>query len=233
MDFWKSFSQSDLFNYYLAGTVWGLDIILIVTISASESIITKPFLTQNINAPGVAVIGILIVVLPYLLGFIMTPIGNWITKKCRPEYQKLALELGTGKSKSKPLPKTMVNAIEKKAEILFGPLHDKSLYFYWIRAYVWQIGGPAVDLAMRAQALSNLTESLLISVPMTGLLFTLWLFINYFGCSIWYAAMTGLLLVIILYKLLWNRYLTLREYFVKHVYRAFLVIEAIRNQSKL
>jgi hypothetical protein len=225
MDISKNLSRNDFFNYYISGTVWILDVCILGLLFLPMNLELQ---IGNMNTPfGLIVFGVLIVLLPYLFGFITEPLGNFITRKLRLKFEEEVINYDKGsKMKGNRLAKPMRDNIIKRAIILFEtpkntPIH---LYFPWIKAYVWHKGGGAFELANRAQTMSNLAESLLMPLTLFGFVFPLHVTIALFHGNWWTGVIIGLILAGLFGILTWRRYLELREYYVKHVYRAFLIL---------
>jgi hypothetical protein len=121
---------------------------------------------------------------------------------------------------------------------------DLHLIFFPIRAHVIEHGGEAKSLGIRARTLVNLTESLLLPVPLFICLFGLHLLFAWakqWTCSTFSLTFLfsfiqiiiglPLYLLIILFAtcgihwLLVERYFQLEQYWVRHYYRAFLVMQ--------
>lgn len=132
------------------------------------------------------------------------------------------------------------------ARVLFPGLKrkfkdDPAPHFFYIRAYVMDKGGTAAEYAQRTEDLMNFTESLLIPVPLFFALVTLnliYVFANAVLSStipLWLIALALLMaffVYIAVFKTVAERHLRFREYWVKHVYRAFLAQDA-RTRAEL
>jgi hypothetical protein len=226
MDISKNLSRNDFFNYYIPGVVWVVDVYILGLLFLLPHIQLQ---IGNMNTPiGLIVFGVLIVLLPYLFGFITEPLDNFITRKFCPKFEEEVIKYNKeSKWKGHRLAKPMSENIIKRAKILFETPEEqtsKDLFFPWIKAYVWQKGGGAVELADRAQSMSNLAEGLLVPLALFGFVFPLYVTIDLFYGNWCIGVLIGLVLAVLFGVLTWRRYLELKEYYVKHVYRAFLIL---------
>jgi len=229
MEIWRHLSRNDFFNYYFAGVIWSVNLILFISLVAPPTLPDKLEFSWLSSASGVLIIGVLVIVLPYILGFITEPLGRMVTSKFRKKFESEAIDYKSDANRGSRLAFPMRNSILEMAKNIFGELKNKELYFSWIRAYVWQKGGAVAELANRAQAMSNLAESLIVPITLLGFLFPIWVSIL-FEISAGYGAFFGLLLSLSLTYLVRKRYQVLREYYVKHVYRAFLILEEVNKR---
>jgi hypothetical protein len=233
MNFPGFITIKDFFNYYVAGFVWLVDIgLFIFPWTNSVKLINVLEKTQKISINfGEILIGLALLVFPYLIGFVATPINMGITKLIRSifgdpqkwitdyeEKSKWKLYLHKGKR----LSRTNIRLIIQKLKKIYGDEKEIngpniSKWFFQIRAIVINQKGEAGALAIRAQDLSNFTESILLPFPLL-LLVLGWKTIDIsHSHSIILLGLGGLSFVFLTY-----RYLHLRTYWVKHVYRAFL-----------
>lgn len=160
----------------------------------------------------------------FLLGFVLSPLGNIITKLILiilkdPTDWVLVLEKQTYKQSKrwywKRISEPSRTKILKKISILQEG-EPKYSPFYLVRNYVEVKGNDnARRLADRALDLANLTESIIIPAPLFAFLTTRTLANQYLSISI----------SILLFLLLCFRYYQLRDYWVKHIYRTFLIID--------
>lgn len=226
MEIWRHLSRTDFFNYYFAGVIWWLDLFLILELASPKG--AREWLQQEMewisSAPGLVILGILLIVLPYVFGFITEPLGNSVARIHRPKFEEYVIDYQNKYAEDKRLAKVMVNSILRIAEEKFGKVKKKDLYFEWIRTYVWQKGGAAAELANRAQIMSNLAESLIVPTALLGFLFSFWASIRILEAPVCLGVLLGLFLSASFGYLSWRRHQKLREYYVKHVYRAFLIL---------
>lgn len=265
-------SLRDYFNYYISGLIWCIDLLFVYLTISSKSNFSEFIVSINsfINPIGVILLGVLVVFIPYVLGFTLLPLSEYVRKKWQgkeryryPDPREFILilketyedkeadyERKWRKFDKRHLSNKETMRIQNLANDLFDIEYKKAihLYFYLIRAYVLEQGSKSSDLANRARDLANFTESLLIPVPLAFFSIGIYLiFTNYqpspynlLGLSIYYIQ-TGLIMfgsTIVLgglsfgvHYLLVKRYFWLEEYWVKHVYRAFLVIRSIKNNE--
>jgi hypothetical protein len=228
MEVARSLSIKDFFNYYFAGVIWLLDLaILLLTLSDlpafTTSLQTVRSTTDLINP---IILAILAVSLPYIVGFTLNPMGSLLSLALRRIFgdaKDWITDYGSHKHKGKRLRQSLIKAIVQHAQEAFGEesILEKNLnnWFFDIRAYVTNVGGSASDLATRALDLANLAESLLLPVP----LFFVVLGTKLVGQAPWMAVLIWIAALVSI-GLLIERYLKLREYWAKHIYRAFLVI---------
>ena len=264
MDFSRFLTIKDFFNYYIAGTIWIADILLLINMKNSS--IPDHLLYSSCKSGSIPWIQtifevIIIVILPYTVGFALGTLSAKITKelrnkKCVGDPIKWITDdcdKHEGKRFPKPARDKIFNDIAPR--IFDYTLTNKQLWFYQIRAYVVDKGGPAVVLSERAQSLANFTESLILPFPIlcaivTWITITGWhydtLFIAYspnqpvsyeimsWKIIEWYcgALVIALSVWLAMSWMLFNRYLELRREWAMHIYREFLVIAADKNNSK-
>lgn len=211
----NSLDTKDYFHYYFSGIIWIMDFFLLFF----EKL---PLINIIQTIPTVESI-VLIVVIPYVVGFILSPFGNCITKLIRkifndPVNWVLPLKsYKTGGHEGKRLAEVWkTELISKIKKALLGEKDIKYSPFFWVRTYV-ELFSPenGRKLANRALTLANLTESLIL--PSSLLSFLILKQIELWG--------VGLLLSILIFSILCYRYLQLREYWVKHVYRVFYLTQ--------
>lgn len=216
----KIFSTKDYFNYSFAGIIW-LSCIIVIFV---QDLSSYNFLVESINKIPATILVIISLVIPFLLGFILSPLGNIITKLIRiilkdPTDWALVLKgqnYNTNKSwYRKRISEPSRTKILKKISTLQEG-EPKYSPFYLVRNYVEIKGNDnARRLADRALDLANLTESIIIPAPLLVFLITRTLINQSISISI----------SILLFLLLCSRYYQLRGYWVKHIYRTFLIIE--------
>lgn len=264
-DFGSFFSLRDFFNYYMAGVTWLLAVFLIVLWfpgmpPAAE---TLSYVKQQLDALGSVVVGVLLVILPYITGLSARPLAQSLTTA---QWEKEE-EKGKGNNIEKenfgytPKNKKMYQASSSpfSSRHLCGKHYKgnpKLLHrrrdFFWIRAYVVDHGGAAAELATRTYDLMNLSESLFLPVPLLSGILTYKLTsllirsgmnaLPYLpadmtdGCINAITIIIGIPLAIYgcqnMRQQLWQNYNEFREDWVKHTYRAFLVIKAREYERK-
>ena len=229
----NAFSIKDYFNYYFAGLIWTLDFVfLFLLISGNwefNDILSD--LKNYSDVLGIVPSSIMILVIPFVLGFSLSPLGENIKKKWREinrlkfaDPKKFILYHNGAELKGKQIPKDEAESVKKNAKLLFDySYNDKFHYmFFPIRAYVIEHGGEAKQLAIRARTLTNLTESLLLPVPIAFALLASLLLLPVNTCAV---ILIAILVGSLTHWLLVNRYFQLERYWVKHFYRAFLVMQ--------
>jgi hypothetical protein len=216
----KIFSTKDYFNYYFAGIAW--------FICALTIILKKPInyncTIEFIGKIPIAILVVLLFAIPFLTGFVLSPAGNLITALLRkivrdPADWVLVLAEQKFLTTKKPFQKRISEPSRTKIlEKLFLLQGGSTKYspFYFVRSYVEiKASDNARTLVNRSLDMANLTESLLIPIPLLGFLIGE-RFIPQFG---------SLILGVVLFLSLCYRYFQLREYWVKHNYRTFLILE--------
>jgi hypothetical protein len=217
------FSVKDFLNYYIAGLVWCANITLLLLPQGKielENSLTE--LSNFSNAANLVLASVLILLIPYLIGFVLTPLSDKIGEQIRrrkPDPVKWVVEdpvkfpagLKAGE----------ITLIEKYIRKYF---HDTDAapdtWFFQIRALVARDNSGASLLANRALDLTNFSESLVLPLPLLLLIIGVRLMIV--GVYLW--GLVSLLLAIGVYILLSKRYIDLRSFWVKHIYRAFIAI---------
>jgi hypothetical protein len=134
---------------------------------------------------------IIIVAIPYTLGFALQPLSAGVTKILRDKIIGDPIKCITNVEnhcndnycreryyKGRHITKPAIDRMFKIAPDIFGyRIKEEHLWFYQIRAYVLDNGGPSVNLAERAQSLANFTESLILPFPILCSIVT-WIMIN-------------------------------------------------------
>ena len=216
----------DFFNYFVAGFIWLTDFYLIIYSFTNIDDLKKTLfgLQSNTNLIDDILFGIILIIFPFLIGFILNPIGEvvteWVRKKggdaikwvTNTDHKLNEFGLSTDEL-------SQVNTVVAEMfDIKNKPLSE---WFYQIRAYIMQKGGGAVELSIRALDLTNFCESILVPVPLFFLIVSVKLLI----IRSYFYMIASLMLGIGAFWFISRRYLYLRGYWVKHVYRAFLAIE--------
>jgi hypothetical protein len=253
------FSFKDYFNYYFAGVIWFLDFVLLFLLFSGKWGIDAVFSTlgKYSNDLGAILGGVLSLVIPYIVGFTMSPVGEGIRKLWQgkdrerfPDPRKYLIIHEGGELKNKRIPKKEAKVIKAQIKSKFKFENDNSdnnfsWLFFPMRAYVIEYGGESKNLGIRARTLANLTESLLLPVPFLVCLFGLhillawvkqcccispsWRCIGSFSQN-YIGLILGLLLIFSaaykVHRILLKRYFQLERYWVRHFYRAFLVMQS-------
>ncbi len=217
------FSVKDFLNYYIAGLIWCINIAL-PFLPRDETEINRLLanLSNFSNAGNFILVSLLIVIIPYLFGFVLTPfsdkIGELIRKR-KPDPVKWVVE---DPEKYPAGLKTGEIALIKR--YIRKYFHDNDaapdIWFFQIRALVARDNSGASLLANRALDLTNFSESLVLPLPLLLLIIGVRLLI--LGIFLW--GFLSILLAFGVYILLAKRHIDLRSYWVKHVYRAFIAI---------
>ncbi|MEP0805679.1 MAG: hypothetical protein HRF47_09330 [Chloroflexota bacterium] len=218
------FSIRDFFNYYLAGVLWFADIVGIFMLCSKLGTpkVTLANINTSLNEANTILATFGVVVVPYLLGFILNPLGTKLMEKIRNKDNE-AIRWVTDPNHrfaSQGLKEWEKEKIREKFQKIYN-IQDRSFeeMFFTIRTYVEEHGKGANFLASRALDLANFAESLAIPVPLLFVILGIWFAVSSF---LWLLA--SLVLAKIVFWLLLRRYLDLRSYWVKHVYRAFITI---------
>ncbi len=219
------FSIRDFFNYYLAGVFWLIDIVVSVMLLSKlgSSEIDLPKINSFLNDANSILTATGLIIIPYILGFILNPLGTKLMEQIRNRDNEAvrwvtdpAHRLAGQGLKEWEREKIMakVKAIYKIQNKTFEEL------FFTIRAYVEEYGKGASLLATRALDLANFAESLVIPLPLLFIVIGFWFATMK---SVWAILFIGIGIAI--FYFLRRRYLDLRSYWVKHVYRAFITIK--------
>ena len=217
------FSVKDFLNYYIAGLIWCVTIFILALPSDKtelQNILTD--LSNIANAAYFVLASALVILIPYLIGFVLTPLSDKVgelVRKGKPDPVKWTVE-DPEKYKS-GLKAGEIALIKRYIRKYF---HDKDAapdtWFFQIRALVARDNSGATLLANRAMDLTNFSESLILPLPL--LFFTIGVRLMISGGCIW--GIIAFSLAIGVYFLLSKRYIDLRSYWVKHVYRAFIAM---------
>lgn len=226
----------DFFNYYVSGFLWLINIGLIyLPVNDSSKLISELEQLQKItDKVSPLVIGLVLLIFPYIIGFILTPVNTLATKLLRcvfgdPKNWVVDFQTKSGwrirLHKGKRLSRTNIRLVIKRLKKIHGEekeINETKIanWFFQVRADVINQKSEAGALAIRAQDLANFTESILLPVPLMLWILFAKFFTDYpiFG---WICFGAGLLFFVMLSY----RYLHLRKYWVKHTYRAFLAEE--------
>jgi len=242
MDVGRFFSIKDFFNYYVAGAIWLLDLALALLwfSDPSSAAASLDEFKKQINSLGPLASGVLIVVLPYVTGFTLNPFCNCVSRRlCRIKRDPMNWVTDYGEESSKrPAGKRLVKPAVREVSKLASETFDykisdenQHLWFFQVRAYVINKGGAASDLATRACDLMNFAESLLLPVPLLSAIL-IWGGLTQLSASVFTKVLLLIAGLVVSFIALAKRYLRLREYWVKHTYRAFLVMKAHEQQNE-
>ncbi len=252
MEIGKFLSLKDFFNYYVAGSIWLIDLFLIVISLPNKSNILALFgaIPLNNTIAQTIILGILTLVFPYTVGFVLSDIGGFITGVLYKWFGNPYKWVADHKDKrfdKRHLSLPVIKKIASLSNNIFGFDVDKfiekpELYFFQIRAYITNKDAPASNLAARSIDLANFAESLLIPFPLTASLTIYHLIPSIISSITGQQINEGFLLTIKIiasiaafifsFLLIVNRHLRLKEYWVKHVYRAFVVLATSDIQEK-
>lgn len=239
-------SLKDYFNFYLSGFIWLLDFTIIVAMVSYDSVLGELVseLGDALIDLGIVANGVLFLLLPYIIGFVLFPLNQYTrilwqgkNRKWRPSPQKWLLlrseDLEEDKKQEKHKPNLKGSRFSKKeTQILLNLVENRfglkyktsyNLIFFPVRTYLLEHGNEAAKHAIRLRDLMSLSESFLVPVPLfLGLLPVLSL------DSYW--QLIGIPLALFFEILLVKRYHRTEIDWVKRVYRGFLALES-RNNS--
>jgi len=216
------FSVKDFLNYYIAGLIWCIDIALLLPPCRMKlgNVLTE--FSNSPNAPNLVLVSIFILLIPYLIGFVLTWLSDKIGERIRrghPDPVKWVVE-----DPVKYAEGLKAGEIALIKQYIRKYFHDNDAcpdaWFFQIRAIVARDNSAASLLANRALDLTNLAESLILPLPL--LFFIIGGHLIIVGICLW--GIIFLLSAIGVYILLSKRYIALRGYWVKHIYRAFIAL---------
>jgi len=239
---WNNFlSLRDYFNYYIPGLVWCIVFSEIASLFNVNTFAQIPLTTLNPITYSDILMSILLIFLPYAIGFSLFPLSVHIVsfwqggkdRRCKPDPKRFILE---GKNvqvdvinglNGKRISQKEGKVIISQAERIFSFSYEKDthLFFYPILSYIREAGKEVTLLSERALNLKNFTEGLLLPISLFAL-FSIILFCN----RTWYGVLLGIVFAEVLQWLLMERHYKLEQDWVKHVYRAFLVITSTKSQ---
>lgn len=221
-------SIRDYFNYYFPGVVWLLLVAAILPEQQKSEALRQ--LRSGGDTVGLLVGGILAVTVPYLVGVMMSPVGGLVTKGLRDAFgdpkewvvQHPECKAAKDRYAGKRLPMAQLKLVAQKLKSTFrisGTVDPRNLdkWFFLIRAYVVNCAQQAAEPADRNLNLANLSEALLVPIPVILVVLSLR------AATLYWSLLLLLILGGAAVVLLARSYLYLREHWVKHVYRAFLV----------
>jgi len=235
------FSFRDFVNYYFPGVVWTLNILFVIFLFTGNIGISKSLgvITSFFEQLNILVAGILGIVIPYIIGFVLLPLGEWGMKAWQGKDRKRFPDPRIGlfyphwhdKFQRKRFSKKESNRIlglAGKKFILYYK-EDIQLYLFPVRAYVMEHGGNSAAFATRTRDLLNFTESISIPIPVN--LFLVCLHLILFNWStkgpfwlIIFASIIALVVSFLLHYFLERRYFKIEIRWVTHIYRAFQAI---------
>ncbi len=196
-------SLKDYFNYYISGLVWCIvffEVGLLITGNQLIGVLNI-LLALDAKVGSLIPISALVIFIPYVIGFSLFPFNTLMRsawegedRKCFPDPKLYVLKKGGVEFlRGRRISAKEAEQIVNQAKIIFSIHYEKDihLYFYPIRAYVLEHGGAGAKLAERAQSLANLTESLLLPVPLVILLALVLL-----SATMWYGVLIGVVVAI-------------------------------------
>ncbi len=232
------FSLADYFNYYFAGLWWlaCVSIVLIPGSNLGQFIIDNSWLNENF---ALLLVGAFLIIIPYFVGFIMSPIAEFFTQKILirifgdpkkavvyndKNLNKFGLKLWSKQHLSASVLEKAIQEINK----LFGIKLEKGsanldTWHEVFFAYVSEYGNSSGSRAQRLRGLVSLTEGVLIPLP----LFFLLLASVQMLLPNWIVTFSGVLALILLIV----RYFVLRKYLTMHLYRSMLVLASGKKEN--
>lgn len=232
-------SVKDFFNYYVAGLLWIVEVAIIsMPLGSYQKSLDWLGKFQGVtDKMGAVLTGILLIVIPYLVGFVFTPVSMAVTKLLRalfgdPKEWMVDYSEKGKRYEGKRLAQTKIRLIVQRMKKVFGDektINKDNLanWFFTLRDYVINSKGEAASFAIRAQDLFNFTESILLPLPLILLTVGIKMLCtqNWVG---WLLMALGILFLCTLSY----RYKQLRFYWVKHVYNTFLVVTGNKPTSE-
>lgn len=220
------FSVKDFLNYYIAGLVWGFNLVCFALLSLGTDSINVTEIPWLNDSGNFVLFSLLALVIPYLIGFALSPIstkiGECIRNRTPDPISQVVDEQGNFPQGLKAGEISLIKYYIKKHFLCHLKESGKDIvpkdWFFQIRALVAQDNSGASLLATRALDLTNLSESLILPLPLSILLMGA-CFFTHGICS----CLTSILAFFIC-GLLILRYIDLRSYWVKHIYRAFIAM---------
>jgi hypothetical protein len=181
--------------------------------------------------------GILLVIVPYIVGFVLTPFAEVVTRCLRwafgdPKkimiHEKESLKKWNAWFWKKRLPESVIEKTITQANALFNTSLRKgpSILDNWFEvffSYIVEYGTGLNSKVIRTRDLIHFTESVLVPVPLFFFLLAPW---QSFISASWMR-----LIAIGTFILLSWRYLLLRKYLTMQIYRAMLVLTTKKTSS--
>jgi hypothetical protein len=198
----RFFSTKDFFNYYAAGLTWSLTLTLAVSLLAGGPLTLAPALAfpELTDASRAFIVIVLVIVGPYVLGFLLTSPCYEVTSQLRRSGCGDPISWVVGLPCAKPigffgrirgglaqaavgsltqiaLPSASLTQLEKRINDDFGLQlrssdSDASSAFQQVRVYLSARPSELSQMADRAGDLSRLAESLIIPLPLLGFSYT-------------------------------------------------------------
>lgn len=223
------FSIKDFFNYYFPGVIWILVFVVLLIPIHPHPMFYHYYsdLGSYVSEVPESIWLILLVIIPYIIGFAMNPMVVKLTKKLQKGNRNaIVYSMADEKIGNKvQLWRNKRRLIEKYSRNLFhGDGKNPKEYFFYIRSYVADHGGEMFGLIVRVRNILEFSEAMLIPFPLLMFFIGIRLIYPFFSVGFMLIGISFLSF----YFLYW-RYFRLREIWVKHIYRAFLVI--MRNEE--
>ena len=232
------FSLADYFNYYFAGLWWlaCISIVLIPGSNLGQFVSDNSWLNENL---ALLLIGAFLIIIPYFVGFIMSPIAEFFTQKILirllgdpkkavvyndKDLNIFGLKLWSKQHLSASVLEKALQEINKR----FGVKLEKGsakldTWHEVFFAYVSEYGNSSGSRAQRLRGLVSLTEGVLIPLP----LFLLLLASRQALLPNWIVTFSG----IVAFVLFIVRYFVLRKYLTMHLYPAMLILASDKKEN--
>jgi hypothetical protein len=216
------FSARDYFNYYFSGIAWLACAFVFYIVE--KTTFDLDAVIEIVEKTPISLWLVLLAIIPFMAGFVLSPLGYIVTtflKKIFGDPVDWALVLKKEKySESERTFRKRISEpsrsriLEKVSSLQNGEANYSP--FFLVRNYVVENAGKnTFTLVNRPLDLANLAESLIIPIPLLSFLVG-----KAFSSQVLSIALAILFFVILSY-----RYFKLRGYWVKHNYRAFLILE--------
>lgn len=233
------FSLKDYFNYYISGFVWIIDIVITSALISHKNFDELTILLGKLfDSFGSIGTGILFLLTPYIVGFLLYPISQSLRRSIQGEDRKWfpsprkwvllrSEDFEIYKNEKKRIPllykkrlprnetKVLLELARKRFSISYKT--NQNLLFQPMYIYLLENGNEAAKHAVRMRDLMSLTESLLTPVPLLLGLITVSIIQNYWKY-------TGIIIAGVTFWLLLSRYYRLELDWTKRVYRGFLTV---------
>ena len=232
------FSLADYFNYYFAGLWWlaCISIVLIPGSNLGQFVSDNSWLNENL---ALLLIGAFLIIIPYFVGFIMSPIAEFFTQKILirllgdpkkavvyndKDLNIFGLKLWSKQHLSASVLEKALQEINKRFCVkLDKGSSNLDTWHEVFFAYVSEYGNSSGSRAQRLRGLVSLTEGVLIPLP----LFLLLLASRQALLPNWIVTFSG----IVAFVLLIVRYFVLRKYLTMHLYRAMLILASDKKEN--
>ncbi len=166
---------------------------------------------------------LIILILPFLIGFIMNPLGNLTTKIIRKICGEPTYAVLDKNEKTLCIKYVLYENFGKKIkEEVFGKTNTSTSPFYWAKTYIELYGSEEIkNLLDRKLSLVNLMEGVILPTVLISIILPAKYIPNH-PCK----CLILLLFLAVTTMLLSYRYMQLRQEWAKSVYRTFLLLRS-------